>query len=201
MVPRSAPGAAWFYRGGLKGPVRNATPSIPDPPSCPPRLAGGLFILVWLHGRLPQRFMQPNCCLGMSLALHALRRPNHCFTIAGHLTSAKSWRSSKPSYQTLTRSTGHGKNRSPRRPDKSASSADALCFRSRWGYWDVRRMIRKCERCGHPMDLFACKPHLGTLPELRSYRCPACRHVETDAGTVGPLQRGDIQGARAERLA
>jgi DNA-directed RNA polymerase subunit RPC12/RpoP len=56
-------------------------------------------------------------------------------------------------------------------------------------------MIRKCERCGNPMDLFACEPRLGTLPELRSYRCPGCGHVETDAGTVGPLQRGDMQGS------
>jgi hypothetical protein len=56
-------------------------------------------------------------------------------------------------------------------------------------------MIRKCEQCGNPMDLFACARSLGTLPELRSYRCPGCEHVETDVGTVSPLQRGDIQGA------
>ena len=57
-------------------------------------------------------------------------------------------------------------------------------------------MIRKCERCGNPMDLFACEPRLGTLPELRTYRCPGCGLVETDAGSVTPLQRGDMQGAR-----
>jgi hypothetical protein len=59
-------------------------------------------------------------------------------------------------------------------------------------------MIRKCERCGNPMDLFACEPRLGTLPELRTYRCPGCGLVETDAGSVTPLQRGDMQGARLE---
>jgi hypothetical protein len=46
------------------------------------------------------------------------------------------------------------------------------------------------------MDLFACEPSLGTLPELRSYRCPGCGQVETDADTVAPLQRGDTQGVR-----
>jgi hypothetical protein len=45
-------------------------------------------------------------------------------------------------------------------------------------------MIRKCERCGNPMDLFACELRLGPLPELRSYRCPCCRNVETDVGTI-----------------
>ncbi len=59
-------------------------------------------------------------------------------------------------------------------------------------------MIRKCERCGSPMDLFACEPRLGTLPELRSYRCSSCGQVDTDAGSIGPLQRGDLQGAGAE---
>ena len=59
-------------------------------------------------------------------------------------------------------------------------------------------MIRKCERCGNPMDLMACEPRLGTLPELRSYRCLCCGHVETDAGAIGPLQRGDMQGLRLE---
>jgi hypothetical protein len=57
-------------------------------------------------------------------------------------------------------------------------------------------MIRTCERCGNPMDLFACEPPLGTLPELRSYRCPGCGQVETDARNVGPLQRGDTLGVR-----
>lgn len=59
-------------------------------------------------------------------------------------------------------------------------------------------MIRKCERCNNPMDLFACVPNLGTLPELRSYRCPSCGQVETDAGTIGLLQRGDLYGAASE---
>jgi DNA-directed RNA polymerase subunit RPC12/RpoP len=54
------------------------------------------------------------------------------------------------------------------------------------------QMIRKCERCGNPMDLFSYEPSLGTLPELRSYRCPGCGNVETDASAVS---RGDIQGA------
>jgi hypothetical protein len=59
-------------------------------------------------------------------------------------------------------------------------------------------MIRNCERCGNPMDLFACEPAVGALPELRSYRCPGCEQVETDSGTVVPLERGDIQGARVD---
>lgn len=59
-------------------------------------------------------------------------------------------------------------------------------------------MIRKCERCGNPMDMFACQPAVGALPELRSYRCAGCGHVETDAGTVVPLERGDTQGARVD---
>ncbi len=56
-------------------------------------------------------------------------------------------------------------------------------------------MIRKCERCATPMDLFACEPTLGMLPELRSYRCPCCGHVEIDAGAIAALQRGDVHGA------
>lgn len=44
------------------------------------------------------------------------------------------------------------------------------------------------------MDLFACTPGFGTLPDLRSYRCPGCEHVETDTRTVGPQEREDIQG-------
>jgi hypothetical protein len=59
-------------------------------------------------------------------------------------------------------------------------------------------MIRKCERCGNPMDLFACERGLGALPELRTYRCSGCGQVETDAGTVVPLPRGDTQGARID---
>ena len=55
-------------------------------------------------------------------------------------------------------------------------------------------MIRKCERCNNPMDLFACEPNLGTLPELRSYRCPSCGQVETATGTLSLLQRGDLYG-------
>jgi hypothetical protein len=57
-------------------------------------------------------------------------------------------------------------------------------------------MIRKCERCNNPMDLFACEPNLGTLPELRSYRCPGCGQVETDARGISFLQRGDMHGAQ-----
>jgi hypothetical protein len=59
-------------------------------------------------------------------------------------------------------------------------------------------MVRKCERCGNPMDLFACVPCLGGLPELRTYRCPCCGDVETDAGAISNLQRGDVYGARLE---
>lgn len=62
----------------------------------------------------------------------------------------------------------------------------------------TEHMIRKCERCGNPMDLIACEPRLGTLPELRSYRCFGCGHVETDAGAISLLQRGDMQGARVD---
>ena len=47
-------------------------------------------------------------------------------------------------------------------------------------------MIRKCERCNSPMDLFACAPRLGGLPELRTYRCSCCGDVETDAGVIAP---------------
>ena len=59
-------------------------------------------------------------------------------------------------------------------------------------------MIRKCERCNNPMDLFACAPKLGTLPELRSYRCPSCGQVETDTGATNVLQRGDLYGGSSE---
>jgi hypothetical protein len=59
-------------------------------------------------------------------------------------------------------------------------------------------MIRRCERCGNPMDLFARQPRLGALPELRSYRCVGCGQVETDAGGLSALKRGDVQGSQAE---
>jgi hypothetical protein len=59
-------------------------------------------------------------------------------------------------------------------------------------------MIRKCERCNSPMDLFACAPCLGGLPELRTYRCSCCGDVETDAGVISTLQPGDLYGARSE---
>jgi hypothetical protein len=51
-------------------------------------------------------------------------------------------------------------------------------------------MIRKCERCSSPMDLFACAPSLGGLPELRTYKCSCCGDVETDAGVISALQPG-----------
>ena len=65
---------------------------------------------------------------------------------------------------------------------------------------DVTPMIRRCERCGSPMDLFACEPQLGTLPELRSYRCSCCRHVETDAGSVGLARRGEVYRVESEAV-
>ncbi len=37
-----------------------------------------------------------------------------------------------------------------------------------------------CERCGAwPMRLVGTIPRVGTLPELRSYRCDYCGHVDT----------------------
>lgn len=51
------------------------------------------------------------------------------------------------------------------------------------------------------MDLFACEPGVGALPELRSYRCPGCGEVAIEAGSVRRLQRGDVQGMRADPAA
>jgi hypothetical protein len=51
------------------------------------------------------------------------------------------------------------------------------------------------------MDLFACQPSLGMLPEARSYRCHCCGHVETDTGAIPLLQRGDIHGAQLQACA
>ena len=50
------------------------------------------------------------------------------------------------------------------------------------------------------MDLFDCKPQLGTLPELKSYRCACCRHVETDAGSIGMPQRGEVYRVETEAV-
>jgi len=50
------------------------------------------------------------------------------------------------------------------------------------------------------MDLFACEPQLGTLPELKSYRCSCCRHVETDAGSVGLARRGEVYRVESEAV-
>jgi hypothetical protein len=36
-----------------------------------------------------------------------------------------------------------------------------------------------CECCGSPMKLVRSVPALGVLPELHSFRCERCRHVET----------------------
>lgn len=50
------------------------------------------------------------------------------------------------------------------------------------------------------MDLFDCKPQLGTLPELKSYRCAGCGHVETDAGTIALLGRGEVYRVESEAV-
>jgi hypothetical protein len=60
------------------------------------------------------------------------------------------------------------------------------------------QMIRTCEQCGNPMDLFSRVPQFGILPELRNYRCFGCEHVETDAVTFSHPQRGDMHGSRLE---
>jgi hypothetical protein len=39
------------------------------------------------------------------------------------------------------------------------------------------------------MVLTACVPRLSALPELRTYRCPACGHVATDAIEHRPFYR------------
>jgi len=36
-----------------------------------------------------------------------------------------------------------------------------------------------CEKCGAPMKLLGSLPRLGVYPELRTYKCDACRRVET----------------------
>jgi hypothetical protein len=38
-----------------------------------------------------------------------------------------------------------------------------------------------CPRDGHPMKLVLSQPKVGSLPELRTYRCEKCGHVETIA--------------------
>lgn len=44
-----------------------------------------------------------------------------------------------------------------------------------------------CSRCGSAMQLTASLPKLGPHPELRTYRCPRCSHVDTieDAADKG----------------
>jgi hypothetical protein len=59
-------------------------------------------------------------------------------------------------------------------------------------------MIRKCEQCNSPMDLFAYVPRLGGLPELRTYRCFCCGDVQTDTGATSTLQPGDLFGVQSE---
>jgi DNA-directed RNA polymerase subunit RPC12/RpoP len=41
----------------------------------------------------------------------------------------------------------------------------------------------RCPDCGAPMVRVRTFPKLGTIPEMRSYRCVECGHIETGSAT------------------
>jgi len=44
-----------------------------------------------------------------------------------------------------------------------------------------------CPNCAAPMAHVATLPKFGVHPELRTFRCESCRHVETQVVKHGPL--------------
>jgi hypothetical protein len=44
----------------------------------------------------------------------------------------------------------------------------------------------QCSDCGAPMVRVRTFPKLGTIPEMRSYRCMECGHVETGSADKKP---------------
>jgi hypothetical protein len=39
--------------------------------------------------------------------------------------------------------------------------------------------LRPCTRCGRPMTLVRTVPRLAALPELKTFQCKTCGHVES----------------------
>jgi DNA-directed RNA polymerase subunit RPC12/RpoP len=57
----------------------------------------------------------------------------------------------------------------------------------------LERPLPVCPVCGERMLLVRSVPKLGRLPELVSYRCATCNHVQTEAVEPGAQ---DAQDAR-----
>jgi len=43
----------------------------------------------------------------------------------------------------------------------------------------------RCSKCGAAMTNIGVLPQIGAHPELRTFRCEACRHVETQVVPFG----------------
>ena len=53
--------------------------------------------------------------------------------------------------------------------------------------WAPKQPSIPCPRDGTPMTLIKTIPRVGSYPELKTYRCQHCQHVETIEAKTGPI--------------